>query len=382
MSNIGARIAGSLVLKTIGRWLAAVLVFAAGCSSGEETLKVQLGVVQSLTGAGAAYGQSGAEGIRLAVDEVNASDGGIRIEYSVSNDESKPDTGVEAFRTFVANGVTAVIGPSLSNVAFQALAVTNDAGIPAISPMTSASGIGNIGDYVFRVALAEDASLPALIARVGTIGSVREGVLFFDSRDAYSRSSAEAMRAGLAASGGAVTLEVDITAGMPTAATLTGPAVAGADVFLLPVLFEAAAPVLRGLRDAGLMQPAVGGSALASPDLAKLAGGAANGTYVASTWHPDVANERSQEFVRAYTEEFGHPPDNYAAVSYASVYLLVDALKRAGSTDPDRLRDALAATSGLDSVLGTLSIKPSGDATFPPVFQMFSNGKLMLDRPQ
>ncbi|MEZ4552805.1 MAG: ABC transporter substrate-binding protein [Dehalococcoidia bacterium] len=366
------------MVKTVARWMVVLLVFAAGCSSGGETLEVRLGVVQSLTGTGAAYGQSGAEGIRLAIDEVNASDSGISIEYAVSDDASKPETGVGAFQAFVDDGVTAVIGPSLSNVAFQALAVTEGGGVPAISPMTTASGIGEIGDYVFRVALAEDASLPALIARVATISSVRTGALFFDSSDAYSRSSAEAMRAGLAASGGAVTIEVDIAAGMPTAAMLAGSAVTEADIFLLPMLVDAAAPVLRGLRDAGLTQPAIGGSALASPDLVKLAGDAADGTYVASTWHPDVANERSREFVRAYTEAFGHAPDNYAAVSYASVYLLVDALQRAGSPDPDKLRDALTATSALDTVLGTLSIGPSGDATFQPVFQVFSDGTLTL----
>jgi branched-chain amino acid transport system substrate-binding protein len=203
-------------------------------------------------------------------------------------------------------------------------------------------------------------------------------VLFFDGSDAYSLSGADAMRAGMAAIGGEILLEVDLSTTPSLDAVVTGPEAEAADAFLIPTFTETAAPVLVALRSAGHQQPVIGGEAMASLDLVRLAGDAADGTYVDSTWNAEQPGDLSRAFVDAYMKEYGHTPDNYAAVSYASIYLLMDALKRAGSTKPADLRLALATTSDLDTVLGPLSMSADGDAIFQPVLQQFRSGKLVV----
>ncbi len=355
---------------------AAVLTACSGDDDGDKPLSVNLGVVQSLSGDGSVYGRSGAEGVELAIKEIEAATPDIEIDYTVVDDASSPDTGVKAFEDFAGEHVTAIIGPSLSNVGFPALQVAQDAGVPAISPMTTAAGIGSIGDYVFRIALAEDVAMPALIERVSQLAPIETGVLFFDGDDAYSRSGADAMRAGMAAIGATISLEVDLSQTESIDDVLADPQVAQADVFLMPTFTETAAPILEALRGAGYDQPVLGAGALASPNLVQQAGDATENTYVASTWNPATSNDLSRKFVSAYTDAYGHEPDNYAAVSYTAVYVLVDALQRAGTTDAVPLRDALAATSDLDTVLGSLSISPTGDASFEPVIQQFRDGIL------
>jgi branched-chain amino acid transport system substrate-binding protein len=367
-------------LAVAGLLIGALVV---GCFGGDDDndniqLQVKLAIVQSLTGNGGVYGRSGVEGMELAIKELAISDPGITITYEIADDGSSVQQGVAAYEAFVRDGVTAIIGPSLSTIGFEVLKVAQDASLPAISPMTTAAGITDIGDYVFRIALAEEASLPALVHRVAEITSISSAVLFFDGDDAYSRSGADALRIGIEAIGGIVTLEVDLSETGALEDALEGEAVGEADVFLIPAFTETAAPVLVALRDAGHDQPAIGGEAMASLDLARLAGNAAEGVYVASTWHPDATNELSQRFVTSYRSAYGHEPEHFAAESYTAVYVLVDALKRAGTTDAAELREAIAATTGLNTILGSLSIAASGDASFEPVFQQFRNGALVV----
>jgi branched-chain amino acid transport system substrate-binding protein len=356
------------------------VVLLLSCSDGGDgdRLEVNIGVVQSLSGDGAVYGRSGIEGIELAIRELEAADSNLEIDYTIVDDQSSVEGGVQAYEDFVEDGVTAIIGPSLSNVGFEALKVADDAEVPAISPMTTATGIAAIGEYVFRIALAEEVSLPALIARVAEDTPITRGALFYDGADAYSRTSAEAVRRGMAAIGAELVVEVDLSRSPALDAAGSQPALSEADVILIPTFTETAAPVLTALRASGFDQPAIGGEALASLDLVRLAGEAADGTYVASTWHPDAPGALSRAFVEDYTEAYGHPPEHFAAESYTAVYLLIDALRRAGTDEASAVRDALAATSDFETILGSLSMSPEGDAVFEPVFQQFRDGEIVV----
>jgi branched-chain amino acid transport system substrate-binding protein len=76
----------------------------------------------------------------------------------------------------------------------------------------------------------------------------------------------------------------------------------------------------------------------------------------------------------------GRQPEHFAAESHAAIYVLVDAVRRAGSTSPEAVRDALATTKNLDTVLGSLSMSAEGDAVLQPVFQQFQSGRLAILR--
>jgi branched-chain amino acid transport system substrate-binding protein len=366
----------------VGALLAALSLVACsdddGNSQGSQPQQISLAVVQTLSGPSGVYGQSGIEGIELAIKEIEAAYPKVQIEYTIADDKGSIDEGVSVYHDLVQQKPVAIIGPSLSNVGFRVLPIADAASVPAVSPMTTASGIAAIGEYVFRVALAEEASLPALVGYVSQQSRIDEAVLIYDSSDAYNRSAADAMRKGIAMINARVSVEIDLAGSPDLTQALADERVRSADVILLPLLVDHVGAVLHAIRDAGLQQPVLGGEALATLDVVAQAGAAAEGMYVSSTWHPDFDKASSKQFVAAYQAAYGKQPEHFAAESYTSVYLLVDAVRRAGSTDPAAVQSALAATRDLDTILGQLSMSPEGDAVFQPVFQRFQNGQLTI----
>ncbi|MFN8584681.1 MAG: ABC transporter substrate-binding protein [Dehalococcoidia bacterium] len=339
---------------------------------------VTIGVVQSLTGAGAVYGKTVVEGVELAVKQINAANplSGVRLEYTVVDDGSSVDGAKAAFAGLVARRVDAIIGPTLSQAAPEAHRLAQEAGIPVLGATTTAAGITDVGNFVFRVALPESVVVPAALARVARDTSVRQAVLVVDGNDAFSRSSAAAMRTGLTAQGGAVVAEIDVSKAnvADELARLQGQQV---DVFLVTPLVETSVPVLKAIRDGGFRQPIVGGNSFNTLDIARLAGPAVEGAYVGAAWNADEQGATSRAFVQAYKAAYGAAPQLFAAQGYSSVYLLLDAAKRASAPTPAALRDALAATRDLDTPLGRLSMSDKREATHPPVTQQYRNGQLV-----
>jgi branched-chain amino acid transport system substrate-binding protein len=345
----------------------------------EPPRTVTIGVVQSLTGAGGVYGKTVVEGIQLAVGDLNhsASSTGIRYEYEVVDDKSDVAASKEAFAGLIAKGVDAIVGPTLSNLAPEDHKLAQQAGIPVLGATTTAVGITDVGDYIFRIALPESVVVPATIARVVELHPIRQAVLVLDSNDAFSRSSAAAMRDGLAAKGGTILKEIDV-AKSDINGELAGLQGQSFDAFLVTPLLDTSAAALKAIRAAGFQELVIGGNSFNTPDIDSLSGGAAEGAYVGAAWNPGEDNPTSRGFVGAYTEEFGHAPDQFAAQGYSTVYVLADAERRAGSGDHAAVRDALAATKDLATPLGSLSISDKREAQHEPVVQQYQGGKLVV----
>jgi branched-chain amino acid transport system substrate-binding protein len=127
------------------------------------------------------------------------------------------------------------------------------------------------------------------------------------------------------------------------------------------VLFISAVPSEAGLttkqfREAGLTAPILSGDGFDTPLIAEVAGENADDVYYSTHAGLDNPDPKVQNFVKAYTEEYGRPPENaFAALGYDTLNLIADAIKRAGSTDPKAIRDALAATQGFNAVTGQIS---------------------------
>jgi branched-chain amino acid transport system substrate-binding protein len=131
------------------------------------------------------------------------------------------------------------------------------------------------------------------------------------------------------------------------------------------VLYVSAQPddigvVVKQIRQAGITQPIVGGDGYDTPLLLSVGGKAANNVYFST--HAFMAEDSTPgivKFYQAYKAAYGTPPENaFAALGYDTVGLIVDAIGRAGSNDPAKIRDALAATQGFKGITGTISYSP------------------------
>jgi branched-chain amino acid transport system substrate-binding protein len=365
------------VVLILGCVLAAAVLLGACSDSGDDSLEVQLGVVQSLSGSGSVYGKTALQGIQLAVDKINHDEDAIHLAITLVDDGSDVDIGTAAFQTVAGREVAAIIGPTLSNVALEAMPVAQAASIPVLGATTTSDGIVDIGNYVFQVALTESAVVPATIARVNQEQPVQNAALIFDSSDAFSRSSADAMRKGIEAINGQIVTEVDIE-NTDIAAALPELHTKSLDTVLITPLLAKSAEVVKALRGDGFQQVFIGGNSFNTPDMANAAGPAVEGTYVGAAWNAGQESGASKDFVAAYQERFNAAPDVFAAQGYSSVYLLLDAVKRAGATDGPALRDALGALQGVETPLGSVTMTDGRQAKYAPVVQRFEGGKLVI----
>jgi branched-chain amino acid transport system substrate-binding protein len=358
---------------------AAVALLSSACSDGDGSsapIEAKLGIVQSMTGPAGVYGVSVKQGIDLAVKEFNEQ-GQVRLSTTVLDDLSTVDGGKAAFQSLIADeSIAVIVGPTLSNVALETFPIANEAAVPVVSPTTSAARITEIGEYIFRVALAEEVVVPATVQYVARETNMKRAVLILDSADAFSRSSADAMRKGMAAINGTLTAEIDV-ARENLAQGLAGLAGQPVDAFLITPLVEQSGVFVKAIRDAGFQQTIVGGNSFNTLSIANLAGGAIEGAYVGAAWNPDLSATTSQDFVRNYTQAYGVAPDQFAAQGHATVYVIADAIRRAGSADHAAIRDALLEIRNLDTVLGALGMSPYRSAFYNPVIQRYRDGKLV-----
>lgn len=157
------------------------------------------------------------------------------------------------------------------------------------------------------------------------------------------------------------------------------------DAIFISALADAGANIVAQARKLGIPDSVriIGGNGMNSPQIAKIAGPAAEGIVVGAAWIDSSSDPLSQSFVKGYTAKYNADADQFAAQAYAGVQIMADALKRAnlsGDTakDRDAVKGALAQTKGVDTVLGKFSFTAARDADHPPVVQVIKDGKFTL----
>jgi branched-chain amino acid transport system substrate-binding protein len=155
-----------------------------------------------------------------------------------------------------------------------------------------------------------------------------------------------------------------------------------ADVLFFSALPSEAGRLTRQARAAGLTQPILSGDGFDTPFVAKVAGALADDVYYSTHVALDSAASRVRRFVAAYRTRYGRKPENaFAALGYDTMRLLVDVIRRAGSSDPKAIRNALAATRGFAMVTGTISYAPERRIPQKPVTIIrIQNGRSSLYR--
>ena len=150
------------------------------------------------------------------------------------------------------------------------------------------------------------------------------------------------------------------------------------DVVFVPAYYTEAALILRQARQLGIKAPFVGGEGWDSPSLVSVAGKSAEGSFYTNHFSPDDPEPLVQTFVRAYKTKYGAAPDALAALWYDGAGLLADAIRRAGSAEPSKIRDALAKTKNFPGVTGNISLDAERNASKPVVVVTITNGQVKM----
>lgn len=366
-------------------WLAAAAAALVAAPAGAAvTGTVTIGLADSASGTAATYGVTQTNGAQLAVDTVNASSPApaFTLALAVADDQSTGDGAKAAFGSLIDGGAAALLGPTLSSAAFAADPFVQSVPRPLIAISNTADGIPQIGDYVFRASLPESRQIPAAVRVAHRRVHFRRPVMVVRTDQPFAVSGAAAFRRALRAVHAPLVATASYT-GTPASfrALLAQLARKHPGALVLETLTEGpqlmrAARALRAFRSV----PFLGGNAFNSQSVIKAAGSAAEGLIVGAAWHPGVPGASSRAFVSAYRARFGAAPDQFAATAYTAVLAIADALRRAGTTAPAALRDALAATRGLDSPLGAFGFGADRDVSVGGVVQIVRHGRFVLLR--
>jgi len=352
-----------------------------GCKKeGEATGDtIVVGHFASLTGPTATFGQSADQGIRLAVEEINNAGGvnGKKITIITEDDQSKTEDATKAVQKLInRDKVVALLGEVASSRSKAGGPIAQQNKIPMITPASTNEDVTKIGDYVFRICFIDPFQGEALAQfAFKTLGGKRAAILL-DSKQDYSVGLADKFRETFRANGGNIVSEQAYTSGdKDFRAALTSIRSSNPDVIFIPGYYNEVSLIVRQARELGLDVPLLGGDGWDSPELTKGAEAEFNGTYFSnhlSTEDPDPA---VQGFIKKYKAKYNSEPDAMAALGYDAALILADAIKRAGGTESQKLRDAIASTKDFPGVTGKITINPERNALKPLTILQIVDGK-------
>jgi branched-chain amino acid transport system substrate-binding protein len=351
-------------MKTaIFRFIAACSLAASIMAPAVAAEPIVFGLVDEVTGPQAEAGLLTAQGVKIAIEEINAAGGimGRKVELRIEDNQSANPTTVLAYSKLIESGVVAVIGP-LRSTQVQAASPTIAKGkVPAMIGGSDPSLTRVNNPWIFRVR-PNDLYSSKVMAEFGVKELKKKKWAIVHSTDTFGSGGKNALVEALKALGiepvmigGYTNNSQDFT---PLALQIKS---SGADII---GSYMTNAPDVgifaRQLRQMGVQADWIGSTSVVTDTAMKLAGESLWGVYSVADFATE-ANEESRGYAKRYRAKYGADPDLFSAWAYGGVYLLKHAIEKAKSTEPDAIRNALLSTRGLKGVEGTYNFDPNGD---------------------
>ncbi len=351
-------------MKTaIFRFIAACALAASNVAPALSADPIVFGLVDEVTGPQAEAGLLTAQGVKLAIEEINAAGGimGRPVELRIEDNQSANPTTVLAYSKLIESGVVAVIGP-LRSTQVQAASPTIAKGkVPAMIGGSDPSLTRVNNPWIFRVR-PNDLYSSRVMAEFGVKELKKKKWAIIHSTDTFGSGGKNALVEALKTLGvvpvmigGYTSNSQDFT---PLALQIksSGAEIIGSYMTNSPDVGIFA----RQLRQMGVKADWIGSTSVVTETAMKLAGESLWGVYSVADF-ATVANEESRSYTKRYRAKYGADPDLYSAWAYGGVYLLKHAIEKAKSTEAEAIRKALLSIRGLKGVEGTYNFDPNGD---------------------
>jgi branched-chain amino acid transport system substrate-binding protein len=360
----------------------------AGCG-GSSSKDIKIGILNEMTGGNATMGTSAANGAKMAIKEANAKGGvlGKQIQGVVADNKSEPSESANAMTKLVSQDkVVAVTGVFSSSDAIAAASVAEATKVPFIAvgatnpKVTLDEKTNKVKDYTFRVCFIDPFQ--------GTVGAnfvlntlkLKQAVMLVDNSSDYSKGLASFFKEAFVKGGGTVLgEEAYLQKDQDFKTILTKVKALNPEVIYVPGYYEEVGKIVKQARELGIIVPIIGGDGWDSPKLVEVGTAAAlNNTYFTNHYSVDDTSTASQAFVEAYKKEYGQAPDALAVLGYDAANVLIDAIQRANSAEPSKIREALAATKDYPAVTGPTTLNDTHDAVKNVVIIEMKDGKQMF----
>ena len=339
--------------------------------SGDGT--ITLGMIGPLTGSVAVYGTHIENGVKLAIEEINAaggvtlSDGAHQLAVETKDDQGDATECVNAMNALISDGIQLVVGSATSGCTSAITSIANSEGVVMITPSGTADSLTTAMDYVFRTCFRDSFQGELAAQYALDEGYTKVGVVYC-SADTYSAGLRDAFIAACADRGLDVVAEESVATMTEVDYTnqFNKMVAAGAELVFTPFYYDVMGPYLvPQARSAGFTGVLLGGDGVDStettiPDGADLS--AYNDVYFVNHYSTELAtSDVSKNFIESYEAKYGETPNNFDALAYDAVYVYKAAMEACGASDAASVQAALADTSAAyDSTCGTFSFDETG----------------------
>ena len=357
----------------------------AGCGSKESGDTIKVGANFELTGNVANYGNATLEGLQLAIDEANEAGGinGKKIELVSVDDKSEAAESINAATKLISDDdVKVIVGPATTGLVLAETQTATDAKVPIIAPCATSPEAtvenGKVKPYVFRSCFIDPQQGEVMATFAAKDLKAKTAVIYVDNSSDYSKSLAKVFREKFEAAGGKVVMEeAFLQKDQDFKATLTKLKTANADVMFVPAYYEEVGKIVKQAREMGINSAILGTDGWDDTKVVDIAGAdALNNTFFST--HYSEKDAEVQGFIEAYKKKYNRAPNVFAALGYDAGKMLVDALKRAGSGDTEKIREALEATKDLKVGTGTISMDKNHNPIKTAVILEMKNGEKEL----
>ncbi len=367
-------LAGLLGVTMLGGMLA-------GCGQEAKSDEIKIGANFEITGNVANYGGMTLEGLKLAIKQANDAGGvnGKKITLVVADTKSEASEAANSATKLISTDkVKVLVGPSTTSNVLATTQIATENKIPLIAPTGTSPKItvenGQVKPYIFRSCFIDPLQGEVMATFASKTLKAKTAAVYMDSSSDYSKSLAQVFKEKFEAAGGKVVIEeAFFQKDQDFKATLTKIKGANADVIFIPAYYEEVGKIVKQARELGINTPMLGTDGWDDAKVVDIAGAdALNNTFFST--HYSEQDSEVQGFVEAFKAEYNKAPNVFAALGYDAGKMLIDAIKRAGSDDPEKIRQALEETKDLQVGTGMISIDKNHDPIKSAVIIEMKNG--------
>lgn len=373
-------------MRKINMFVVGAMVLIGGCGKSGEVAKpetIKIGGMAPLTGALAIYGVTTTNGAELAVKEINENGGvlGKKIEYVMLDTKGDSTEAVMAYNKLVDEKVAGIIGEVTSKPTLAVAEVAVQDNMPLITPTGTQVDITEVGPNIFRVCFTNPYQGKVLaITSKERLGANTVAVMLNNSSD-YSDGIAKAFieeseKLGMKVMG----VEGYSDGDKDFRPQLTKLAAMNPDVILIPEYYEQAALIATQAREVGVKSIFVGSDGWdgIAKTLDQSAYAAIENSYFTNHFSMEDQSEKIQNFLKDYREAYKEDPSAFSALGYDAVYMMKSAIEKAGSTDKQKVVDALKGIE-YDGVTGYLTFDDHNNPIKAVTVLKIENGKYVFD---
>lgn len=336
-----------------------------------------VGVVGSLTGNEATFGQSTQNGINLAFEQINAAGGvkGKKLKAISLDDQGKPEEAATAVTKLInQDKVLAILGEVASSRSLAMAPIAQANKIPMISPSSTNPKVTEQGDYIFRVCFIDPFQGTVMAKFATETLKIKRVAVLRDIRNDYSVGLADFFKSHFTQNGGEIVTDLSYSAGdIDFKSQLTAIRSKNPEAIYVPGYYTEVGLIARQARELGIKVPLMGGDGWDSPKLKEIGGKALEGSFFSNHYSEEDQAPKVQKFIADYKAKFGAAPDALGAMGYDAALVLANAFERAADNSAKALRDAIASTKDFEVVTGKITINEKRDAVKSAVVLKVTN---------